>query len=87
MEIVQAVKKLNKIPRERLNFPETADFVYNFETLRKRPTSVAHLTNFSFEFFYEIFTEDASQFLLSHGAKKVKNDQKLKSRVPFKVLP
>ena len=41
---------------------------------------MAHLTNFSFEFFYEIFTEDASPFLLYHGAKKVKNDQKLKSR-------
>ena len=31
-----------------------------------------HLTNFSFEFFYEIFTEDASQRLLYHGAKKSK---------------
>ena len=41
---------------------------------------MAHLTNFSFEFFYKIFTEDASQPLLYHGAKKVKNDQKLKSR-------
>ena len=32
--------------------------------------------------FYEIFTEDASQTLLFlyHGAKKVKDDQKLKSR-------
>ena len=39
---------------------------------------MAHLTNFSFEFFYEIFTEDASLLLLYHGAKKVKNDQKLK---------
>ena len=38
--------------------------------------SVAHLTNFSFDFFYEIFTEDASLLLLHHGAKKVKNDQK-----------
>ena len=42
------------------------------ETLCKRPTSVAHLTNFSFEFFYKIFTEDASQPLLYHGAKKSK---------------
>ena len=50
------------------------------ETLCKRATSVAHLTNFSFEFFYEIFTEDASLRLLYHGAKKVKNDQKPKSR-------
>ena len=33
---------------------------------------MAHLTNFSFEFFYEIFTEDASQLLLYHGAKKSK---------------
>ena len=32
MEIVQAVKKLNSISRERLNveLSETADFVYNF---------------------------------------------------------
>ena len=42
------------------------------ETLCKRPTSVAHLTNFSFEFFHEIFTEDACLLLLYHGAKKSK---------------
>ena len=41
---------------------------------------MAYLTNFSFEFFYNIFTEDAFLPLLYHGAKKVKNDQKLKSR-------
>ena len=40
----------------------------------------AHLTNFSFEFIYAIFTEDASLPFLYHGAKKSKNDQKLKSR-------
>ena len=33
---------------------------------------MAHLTNFSFEFFYKIFTEDVSQPLLYHGAKKSK---------------
>ena len=33
---------------------------------------MAHLTNFSFKFFYEIFTEDASLRLLYHGAKKSK---------------
>ena len=33
---------------------------------------MAHLTNFSFEFFYTIFTEDASQPLLYHSAKKSK---------------
>ena len=49
------------------------------ETICKRATSVAHFTNFSFDFFYKIFTEDASLSLLYHG-EKVKNDQKLKSR-------
>ena len=33
---------------------------------------MAHLTNVSFEFFYEIFIEDASLLLLYHGAKKSK---------------
>ena len=33
---------------------------------------MAHLTNFFFEFFYEIFTEDASLPILYHGAKKSK---------------
>ena len=34
---------------------------------------MAHLTNFSFEFFfYDIFTEDASLLLLYHGAKESK---------------
>ena len=50
------------------------------ETLCKRATSVAHLTNFSFEGFYESFTEDASLRPLYNGAKKITNDQKLKSR-------
>ena len=30
------------------------------------------LTNFSFEFFHEIFTDNASQCLLYHGAKRSK---------------
>ena len=30
------------------------------------------MTNFSFEIFYEIFTEDASPLFLHHGAKKSK---------------
>ena len=33
---------------------------------------MAQLTNLAFEFFYEIFTEDASLRLLYHGAKKSK---------------
>ena len=55
-----------------IELSETADFVYNFETLCKRATSVAHLTNFSFEFFYKMFTKDASLLFLYHGAKKSK---------------
>ena len=57
-----------------IELSETAVFVYKLciETLCKRATSVAHLTNFSFEFFYEIFTEDASLPILYHGAKKSK---------------
>ena len=46
------------------------------ETLCKRTISVAHLTNFSFEFFYKIFTEDTSLPLLYHGAKKSKMTKK-----------
>ena len=42
------------------------------ETLCKWATSVALLTNFSFKFFYAIFTEDASLLCLYHGAKKSK---------------
>ena len=42
------------------------------ETLCKRANLMAHLTNFFFEFFYKIFTEDASLILLYHGAKKSK---------------
>ena len=33
---------------------------------------MAYLTNFSFEFFYKIFTENASLLLLYHSAKKSK---------------
>ena len=62
------------------NLPSAIElFVYGrfcvqlcIEAVCKRATSVAHLTNFSFEFFYEIFTEDASLLLLYHGAKSKK---------------
>ena len=37
---------------------------------------MAHLTNFSFEFSYKIFTEDASVPLLYYGAKKSKMTKK-----------
>ena len=38
----------------------------------KRATLGAHLTNFPFEFFYDIFTEDASLLFLYHSGKKSK---------------
>ena len=43
---------------------------------------MAHLTNFSFEFFYEIFTEGASLLSSIPWCKKVKSGQKLKSGGP-----
>ena len=57
-----------------IELSETAVFCVQLciETLCKWATSVAHLTNFSFEFFYEIFTADAYLSLLYHGAKKSK---------------
>ena len=66
-------KKLNSISRERLNFGDGRFCVQLcIKTLCKRATSVAYLTNFSLEFFYKIFTEDASLSLLYHDAKKSK---------------
>ena len=74
MDIVQAVKKLNSILRERLNF-------------RRRPIlcttlyrNLMQASNFggTFDqlflriFFYKIFPEDASLCFLYHGAKKSK---------------
>ena len=57
MKIVQAVKKVNAILQERLNFRRRPIFFVQLcmETLYKQATSVEHLTNFSFEFFYAIF--------------------------------
>ena len=73
MEIVQAVKKLIESRESDWTFGDGRFCVQLcIETLCKRPTSVAHLTNFSFEFFYKIFTEDVSQPLLYLGAKKSK---------------
>ena len=56
IKIVQAVKKLNSISGARLNFRRRPIFVQLcIETLCKRATSVAHLTNFSFECLNDIF--------------------------------
>ena len=58
-----------------IELSERVDFVYNFVWKpSKRATLVAQLTNFSFEFSNEIFTEDASLLLLYQSAKS-QNDQ------------
>ena len=64
-------KKVKLNLASAIELSETAIFCVQLciETLSKRATSVAHLTNFSFEFFYNIFTEDAALLLLYHGAK------------------
>ena len=73
MKIVQEVKELNLISQARLTFGDGRFCVQLcIETLSKRATSVAHLTNISFELFYETFTEDVSLLLLYHGAKTSK---------------
>ena len=86
MEIVQAVKKLNSISQERLNFRRWPILCTRIETLYKRATSVAHLTVFSFEFFYEIFTQDAPLLLVFHGAKKSKMTKNSNQGGPAQVM-
>ena len=46
---------------------------------------MAYLINFSFEFFYEMFTEDAPLLLLYHGAKKSKMSHWLEKRGIIKI--
>ena len=57
-----------------IELSETAFFGVQLciETLHRRATSVAHLTKFSFEIFYEIFTKNASPLFLYYGVKKSK---------------
>ena len=74
MEIVQAVKKLNSISRERLNFRRRFFVQLCIETLCKRATLVAHLTNFSFEFFIK-FSQKIPLYFFYTMVQKVKNDQ------------
>ena len=70
MEIVQAVKKLIQSRESDWTFGDGRFCVQLcIETPYKQASSVAHLTNFSFEFSYKIFTEDAPLPLLYHGAK------------------
>ena len=76
MEIVHAVNEFQIQSRESdWTFGDGRFRVQlSTETLNKRATLVAHvhLTNFSFEFFYESFTLDAPLLFLYHGAKKFK---------------
>ena len=73
MEIVQAVKKLNSISRERLNFCRRPILC---TTLYRNPTQASNFggtfDQLFLRFFYTIFTEDASRPLLYHDAKKSK---------------
>ena len=74
-------KKLNSISRARLNFQRRPVCVQLcIETICKRATSVAHLTNFSFDFFLWNFHRRCLSTSSIPWCKKVKNDQKLKSR-------
>ena len=75
-------KKLNSIFRAQSNFPRRPNLCTTLYRNLKQSNNFGGTFDQlfrAFEFFYEIFTEDAS-LLLHHGAKKVKNDQKLKSR-------
>ena len=55
-----------------------------YRNLVQVSNSVAHLTNFSFDFFYEIFTKDASPLQVQ---KTVNMTKKLKSLYSFVRLP
>ena len=73
MEIVQAVKKLNSISRERLNFRRRPILC---TTLYRNPMQARNFggtfDQLFLRIFYQIFTEDASLLCLYHGAKKSK---------------
>ena len=73
MEIVGAVKKLNSISRERLNFlrrPILCSALYR--NLMQTSNFGGTFDQLYLRIFYKTFTEDASLPLLYHGAKKSK---------------
>ena len=73
MEIVQAVKKLNSISRERLNFRRRSILCTTlYRNLMQASNFGGTFDQIFLKFFYKIFTEDASLPLLYHGAKKSK---------------
>ena len=73
MEIVQAVKKLNSISQERLNFWRRPILC---TTLYRNPMQASNFggtfDQLFLRIFYKIFTEDASLLFQYHGAKKSK---------------
>ena len=88
MEIVQAVKKLNSISRERLNFRRRPILC---TTLYRNPTWVSNFGGtfdqlFLWNFLME-FSHKMPLYLSYTMLQKVKNDQKLKSRGGGGVLP
>ena len=83
MEIVQAVKKLNSISRERLNFRRRPILC---TTLYRNPMQASNFGGTFDQLFLWIFLWNFYRRCLSISSipwcKKVKNDQKLKSRGP-----
>ena len=81
MEIVQAVKKLNSISRERLNFRRRPIVC---TTLYRNPMQACNFGGTFDQLFLRIFLSHFHRRCLSTSSipwcKKSKNDQKLKSR-------
>ena len=78
MEIVQAVKKLNSISRERLNFRRWPILC---TTLYRNPIQASNFGGAFDQLSFEVFSHKMPlYFFYTMVQKKVKNDQKLKSR-------
>ena len=72
MKIVQAVKKLNSISRDRLNFRRRPILCTCTEIVNKRAALVAYFTNFSFEVFLYNFDTRCPFTFSIHGEKSQK---------------
>ena len=87
MEVVQAVKKLISISRERLNFKRRP---ISCTTLYRNPTQASNFGGTFNQLFLWIFLSNFHRRCLSTSSipwcKKVKNDQKLKSKGPALTL-
>ena len=71
IKIVQAIKKLNSISWARLNFRRRLILCTTlYRNLMQASDFGGTFDQLFFEFFYEMFTEDASLLFLYHGAKK-----------------